>query len=79
MAKRDAKQPSNPLVQIAAANSEVEAGILRDALEQEGIPCFVRPDSPLSSLGVTTATLFAIFVSQSNAKRARWVIGERRE
>ena len=64
------------LVRVAVVDSEVEATILQDALQQEGIPCHLRPQSALQPMGVPLGSSFEIFVFARDEKRARWVIGE---
>lgn len=64
------------LVMVALAESEVEATILKDALQQEGIPCHLRPHSALQPMGMSLSSSFEIFVFARDEKRARWVIGE---
>jgi hypothetical protein len=65
------------LVRLAVASSEVEALILRDALEQEGIRPFIRNSAPLAYLGGDAMfATYAVFVLARDEKRARWIIGE---
>ena len=68
---------SDELVLIAISHSEIEATIWRDALEQEGVPAFVRNRDPLAALGVPTPfPTLELYVVGRDEKRARWVIGE---
>jgi hypothetical protein len=65
------------LVRLAVASSEVEALIMRDALEQEGIRPFIRNSAPLAYLGGDAMfATYAVFVLARDEKRARWIIGE---
>jgi hypothetical protein len=65
------------LVRLAVASSEVEALILRDTLEQEGIRPFIRNSAPLAYLGGDAMfATYAVFVLARDEKRARWIIGE---
>jgi hypothetical protein len=65
------------LVRLAVASSEVEALILRDALEQEGIRPLIRNSAPLAYLGGDAMfATYAVFVLARDEKRARWIIGE---
>ena len=64
-------------VLLAIASSEIEATIWRDALEQEGIPNFIRNRDPLAPAGVPLRfDRIELFVNARDEKRARWVIGE---
>ncbi|HZP26245.1 MAG TPA: DUF2007 domain-containing protein [Dehalococcoidia bacterium] len=65
------------LVKVAIVGSEVEASILQDALRQEGVHSYVRSQTAAEPIGVPLVSSFEIFVFARDAKRARWVIGER--
>lgn len=68
---------SDDLILIAISHSEIEATIWRDALEQEGIPAFVRNRDPLAPLGVPMPfPTLELYVAGRDEKRARWVIGD---
>jgi hypothetical protein len=64
-------------VKVAAAHDEVEAGVLRHALEQEGIAAFIKNADPLGSFGIASALPYSleVFVSARDERRARWLLG----
>lgn len=65
------------LVKIAVAHDEVEARIWQDALEQEGIPAYVKSIDPLSPFGVSPLpSTLEVYVFARDERRARWVLGE---
>lgn len=68
------------LVKVASAHDEVEAGVLRHVLEQEGIAVFVKNADPLGSFGVAPTLPYSleIFVFARDERRARWLIGQRK-
>ena len=72
-----AEKQGRELVKIAAAHDEVEAGVLCDALEQEGIVTFVKNADPLGSFGVAPSLPYSleIFVAARDQRRARWLLG----
>ncbi len=65
------------LVKIATAHDEVEASVIRDALEQEGIATFIKNADPLGSFGVASTLPYSleIFVLGRDQRRARWLLG----
>jgi len=67
------------LVKIAVARDELEAGVWKDALEQDGITPFIKSLDPLTSFGVAPASpnSLELYVLARDEKRARWVLGER--
>ncbi|MBI1884784.1 MAG: DUF2007 domain-containing protein [Chloroflexi bacterium] len=70
------KAPDDRLVKLATARDEVEAGVWRDALEQEGIAVNVRNVDPLASFGASLPFSIELLVLAKDLKRARWVLGE---
>ena len=69
---------SDRLVKLTVASDEVEANVLRNALEQEGISVFVKNVDPLGSISAapTPAFSFELFISTRDERRARWVLGQ---
>jgi hypothetical protein len=68
------------LVKIAVARDELEAGVWKDALEQDGITPFVKSLDPLTPFGVAPASpnSLELYVLARDEKRARWLLGERK-
>ena len=68
------------LVLLAVAESEVEATIWRDALEQEGVRVFVKTADPLAPIGVPALlAALEVYVNAADEQRARWILGDRHE
>ena len=73
-----AAEKSLRLVQIALAHDEVEANVLRDALQQDGITPYVKNIDPLTPFGVAPSlpASFEVYVLAQDEKRARWILGK---
>jgi hypothetical protein len=75
------KKTTPRLVKIGVARDEMEAGVWRDALEQDGIAAFVRNVNPLAVAQYVGASSlpysFEVYVRSGDAKRARWILGLR--
>ena len=71
------EQEGDQLVKVAVAHDEVEAGVWRNALEQEGIAVYVKNADALGSFGVAPALPYSleIFVLARDERRARWLLG----
>ncbi len=69
---------SDRLVKIAVARDELEANVLKDALEQEGITPYIKSLDPLTPFGVAPAlpSSLEVYVLSRDEKRARWILGE---
>jgi hypothetical protein len=65
-------------VKIAVARDELEANVLRDALEQEGITPYIKSRDPMTSFGVAPGlpSSLEVYVLARDEKRARWILGE---
>lgn len=65
------------LVLIGVAHDQVEAGIWRDALEQEGIAVYIKSADALVPFGVAPPPgSLEVYVSARDEKRARWALGD---
>ncbi|MFQ6020061.1 MAG: putative signal transducing protein [Dehalococcoidia bacterium] len=64
-------------MKVATAHDEVEAGVWRDALEQEGIAVYLKNVDPMGSFGVASSPPFSLelFVLARDQRRARWILG----
>jgi hypothetical protein len=73
-----ADEPADRLVKVATASDEVEAGILRDALEQESIAVYLKNVDPMGSFGVASSLPYTLelFVLARDQRRARWLLGQ---
>jgi hypothetical protein len=71
------KKPSR-MVKIAVAQDELEANVLKDALEQNGITPYVKSLDPLTSFGVAPSlpASFEVYVLREDEKRARGILGQ---
>ncbi len=69
---------SDRMVRIAVARDELEANVLKDALEQEGITPYIKSLDPLTPFGVAPVlpSSLEVYVLARDEKRARWVLGE---
>jgi len=72
-----ATQKPSRMVKIAVAHDELEANVLKDALEQGGITPFVKSLDPLTSFGVAPSlpASLEVYVLREDEKRARWILG----
>ena len=65
----------DPVVQVAGGLTEPEAGMLRNMLEEEGVPAFVKNMSGLSyywgNASLPNPYHYAIFTRRSDAERAQ--------
>ncbi len=65
------------LILLGVAHDQVEAGIWRDALEQEGIAVYIKSADPLSTFGVAPPPgSLQVYVTARDEKRARWALGD---
>lgn len=66
------------LVKLAVARDDLEAGLWRDALQQEGIPVYLRNADPLGSIGAAPSLPFSLelFVLAKDELQARQVLAE---
>ncbi len=66
-------QSRDPIVKVAAGLSEPEALMLRELLENEGVPAVAKKMNFLSAMNVTGSLGIDcdLFVKQSDAARAR--------
>jgi hypothetical protein len=71
-------EQANRLVKVATARDEVEAGVFRDALEQEGIAVHLKNVDPMGSFGVPSFLPYSLelFVLARDERRARWLLGQ---
>ena len=67
---------ADDLARLGVAN-DLEARIWRDALAQEAIPIFTRPASARTMTGIGPWNGdVQVFVSATDERRARWIIGD---
>ncbi len=65
------------LILIGIAHDQVEAGVWRDALEQEGIAVYIKSADALATFGVAPPPgSLEVYVSARDEKRARWALGD---
>jgi hypothetical protein len=71
------KQDGDPVVLLATARDELEAGIWRDVLERDGVAVYIKSGDPMASFGIPPAPgSIRLFVQAGDEKRARWLLGE---